>query len=230
VGIDAAELESSAALYSKQVRAAEAGWLGCLPACLPAWVVEDETFQGGQHFTGRGPLFKLGLPLLRVPHLQHLLLQAAERNAGPDARVLLKEGVREEAAGAAAAAAEDGAHPLWGQREDKQIQVGGWVGGCCAAPPSLPAAGHVWRARMHPMLAFYILLARSVPYLRTGGRACLPACLFSLTPVLTYLHTHLHTSPAVPLQSLLEMVSVGAASMGELQQRLETELAALEVS
>ena len=65
---------------------------------------------------------------------------------------------------------------------------------------------------------------------RRPCRACLPACLFSLTPVLTYLHTHLHTSPAVPLQSLLEMVSVGAASMGELQQRLETELAALEVS
>ncbi len=38
------------------------------------------------------------------------------------------------------------------------------------------------------------------------------------------------TLSALPAQSLLEMVSVGAASMEELQQRLEAELAALEVS
>lgn len=35
--------------------------------------------------------------------------------------------------------------------------------------------------------------------------------------------------PRPTLQSLLEMVAGGAASMDELQQRLETELAALEV-
>lgn len=45
---------------------------------------------------------------------------------GQTARVLLKEAVHEE--GPAAEDIDDAANPLWGQREDKQIQVGArWV-------------------------------------------------------------------------------------------------------
>lgn len=81
-------------------------------------------------------------------------------------------------------------HPLWGQREDKQIQA--------SSRRRCPAAVQHHRAAHR----------RLCP--RASAADCSARC------------RHL-------LQSLLEMVSVGAASMEELKERLEAELAALEV-
>ena len=91
--------------------------------------------------------------------------------------------------------------------------------GGCAAPPRpacLPACRTCVDSTQHR--AWFNILP---------GPEC--ALFENRWPCLHVLLTCLRASPALPLQSLLEMVSVGAASMGELQQRLETELAALEV-
>lgn len=50
-------------------------------------------------------------------------VQVAEASVGQTARVLLKEAVQ-EGCPAAEDSDNDAANPLWGQREDKQIQVG----------------------------------------------------------------------------------------------------------
>ena len=131
---------------------------------------------------------------------------------GQTGRALLQEAaVREEGA-----AHDEGGdvHPLWGQREDKQVQVregrGQLVG--CGLASVLQAAAP--QEGMCNVRAYHDLPLRAYPTERSTE--CAPS------------HPFLHLCPAA--QSLLEMVSVGAASMEELQQRLEAELAALEVS
>ena len=104
---------------------------GALPSTAVA--SPSEVFKGKHmpcHYTGffmyPATLFSLSV-LLAHPTTP----QTAEAAVGQTGRALLQEAaVREE--GAAQDEGIDPVHPLWGQREDKQIQVGGGRGGGAA--------------------------------------------------------------------------------------------------
>lgn len=126
------------------------------------------------------------------------LLQQGGLRADDAALALIEE--EEEPAGDAAG--------LWGQREDKQVQVGARCRrAALVLPPQLVSC-------RQPLLASHLFCLR--------GR--------SRTHLVGPIPLSLPPSATLPApQSLLEAVSVGAASMEELQERLQAELAALEV-
>ena len=197
------------------------GGLGLAPrsgACLP-------------RLCCRAPTYDAAWCPLPAPRSLLLLAQLAAAGVGQTERELLKEAVREPgrtAAAAAAAAAEeedegsddgDAANPLWGQREDKQIQVrgrrrglGGKMHGC-----ALRRLDGSHRQQ-------WLNLCQRWQQWAGHGHTVRP----THAPALSRVFQSSHFRPIFQ-QSLMEMVSGGAASMEELQQRLETELAALEV-
>lgn len=136
---------------------------------------------------------------------------------GAGSRGLLQQGgLRDDEAALALITEEEepagDAAGLWGQREDKQVQVGARAAG----------------ALVLPLLLLLLLLAVCWQRLAVGcwglRRWNAHSCLVSVRPSLPPSSVLFHHS-----QSLLEAVSVGAASMQELQERLQAELAALEV-
>lgn len=121
-GLEVSELEAAALYSSKQVGGRWAG-------------------QGRARCSGRpvglacGPVryllaspsnccsCQLHSPSSARPPPTHLWAQTAEANVGQTGRALLQEAaVREEGGGEEDEGGE--VHPLWGQREDRQIQVG----------------------------------------------------------------------------------------------------------